>query len=286
MTDLDHDDLSRWVGRHIEHVDAMDPFAARALAAALDRERLPESGDLLPPVWHWLYFLAAPSAASTREDGHPALEGGLLPPTLPPRRMWAASELHFDAPLIVGTPARRRSTIVEIEAKTGRTGPLVFVHVEHVVSQLEVPRVRERQTLVYRPAATGPHALGVGDPAPGTASWENVVRPDPVLLFRYSALTYNAHRIHYDRSYATSQEHFAGLVVHGPLIATLLLELVARRVRGRTVRSFRFRAQRPAFEGEALHVCGEPDGNDVTLWTKDATGAIGTTAHALLASAW
>jgi len=284
MTEANLAELLPWVGRTLEESDALEPFRAAALAAALDRTTPLQRGDELPPVWHWLYFLHTPRAESTREDGHPAVEGGLLPPTLPPRRMWAASELHFEAPLILGTPARKRSTIAAIDAKTGRSGSLVFVHVEHVISQADTPRVRERQTLVYRPAAVGPQPAPAAEPAPSDPTWQHTWTPDPVLLFRYSALTYNSHRIHYDREYARTREHYAGLVVQGPLLASLLLELVAETAPERRVRAFQFRARRPAFAGEELHVCGNPDGDEVELWTSDATGALGVSAHATLAS--
>lgn len=272
-----------WVGNTTEEVDSLDPFHARALAAALDRAALPGAGDPLPPAWEWLYFLHAPTARSTREDGHPAIEGGLLPPSLPPRRMWASSEIHHDAPLVLGAPAKKRSTIAAITTKTGRSGALVFVDVAHEITQRGQSCIREKQTLVYREAPTGSREpLPPVDPDVRRAEWSRHLRPDPVLLFRYSALTYNAHRIHYDRDYAIGVEQYPGLVVHGPLLATLLLELVATHAPGRRVKSFRFRAQRPAFAGESLQLLGAPSGDEVELWTRDARGALGVAAHATL----
>jgi len=273
--DLPH--LQQWVGRTQSVEQVLDPFPARALAALLDREQAPGEGDPLPLPWHWLYFLEAPSRAGTGADGHPR-RGGFLPPVPLPRRMWASGEMVVHAPLRLGRPARKTSTVESVELKQGQAGALVFVTVGHEFEQDGRPCLSERQHIVYREAPTAPAPLPPGEPAPDAADWSRTVTPDPVLLFRYSALTYNGHRIHYDRDYATREEFYPALVVHGPLIATLLLDLAAReRPRAEPAR-FSFRARRPAFDTDALGLHGRPQGDEVRLWTTDPAGFVGMTA--------
>jgi len=275
VIDLDH--LRGWVGREQASEQTIDPFPARALAGLLDRPQAPAEGDPLPLPWHWLYFLDTPMRSQIGMDGHPQ-RGGFLPPVPLPRRMWAAGRMQAQAPLVIGRQARKVSTVRRVDLKNGKTGPLVFVTVEHVLSQEGRTCVVEEQNIVYREAPEAPVALPPGEPAPEGAAWDRLVTPDPALLFRYSALTYNGHRIHYDRDYATRVEFYPALVVHGPLLATLLLDLVQRERPEAPIASFSFRALRPAFDDAAFHVCGSPTATAADLWTRDTGGCTGMQA--------
>ncbi len=280
MNDLDT--LKTWVGRESRTVDALHPFPARAMAAALDRECGLKSGDTLPPGWQWLYFLDTPRAAMTGADGH-AKVSELLPPAPLPRRMWAAGSMEIEQPLRLGEPAQRRSVIQSIDAKHGKSGSLFFINLEHELSQGGQLCIREQQNLVYREMPSGPAALPPGEKAPQDADWTHSIVPDPVLLFRYSALTFNAHRIHYDRDYAVDREFYPALVVQGPLLATLLVEHLQRHIGGAALRTFRFRAVRPTFDTHAFTVNGRREGDRVVLWTADHQGYLCVSAEATLA---
>jgi 3-methylfumaryl-CoA hydratase len=274
-------DLSRWIGREQRLTQTLNPFPARALAALLDHARLPEVGDALPAAWHWLYFLETPSTAGTGPDGHPE-KGAFTPPIPLPRRMWAAGALELSAPLRLGEPAERVSTIRAVEHKQGKSGELFFVTVDHDVHQRGILCVHEEQTLVYRAMPTGTGPLPPGEPAPVAADWSRTVNIDPVLLFRFSALTYNAHRIHYDRYYATAIEGYPGLVVHGPLLAMLLLELVRAHQPAPPIKALRFRAMRPTFDLGAFSLHGRCEGPRVSLWSADCDDYVGMSATATL----
>ncbi len=280
------DRLTDWIGRTETATDVIAPAPCAALAATLDHDNaLPAPGAVLPPLWHWLYFLPRPRASAIGPDGHER-RGGFLPPVPLPRRMWAGSRLAFRAPLHIGDRVVRTSTIADVTEKTGRSGALVFVAVRHDIARAgeAAPALSEWHDIVYRePGAPGaPPSEGPAPPA--AAAWRRVWVPDPVLLFRYSALTFNGHRIHYDRGYATGTEAYPGLVVHGPLIATLLLELLREARPEARIAGYRFRAVRPVFDVAAFAVCGrpEPDGR-VRLWAEDARGALAMDATAELA---
>lgn len=277
--DIHH--LREWVGREQVAEQTLEPFPAVALSGLLDRAAPPAVGEALPLPWHWLYFLDAPARAATGVDGHPR-RGGFLPPVPLPRRMWAAGSLQCETPLRLGEPARKRSTVRSVDLKEGRSGPLVFVTVDHVLEQGGHVCLREEQNIVYREAPTGPAPLPPGEPAKKVAQWSAVLKPDPALLFRFSALTYNGHRIHYDRDYAVREEFYPALVVHGPLLATALLDLLERGRPGVPVRTFSFRALRPAFDTDTLQLCAAAEGDMVELWTQDAQGQVGMTARATL----
>lgn len=272
--DIDH--LRSWVGKEHSVADDLRLFPARALAAAFDHARLPESGDALPPSWHWLYFHDTPSASGTGADGHPK-KGGFLPPVPLPRRMWAAGNIQVDRPLVLGTLASKTSRILSVELKEGKSGALVFVNIEHSLFQHEQRCIVEEQNVVYRDMPTS-SLLPPGESAPVEFDWSTTIVPDPVLLFRFSALTYNGHRIHYDRDYAIRQEFYPALVVHGPLLATLLLDFVAGKVTDKRVMKFSFRAVRPTFDNAPFKICGKRDDDTVKLWTVDAEGFAGMTA--------
>ena len=273
--------LSAWLDKTETLTDDITAFPLRALAATLDREA-PDSA--VPPLWHWLYFLPVSPLAEAGPDGHPK-RGGFLPPVELPRRMWAGGRLTFHAPLRAGSEAARTSTIANIEDKTGRSGRLVFVTVQHRYESGEALCIEEEHDIVYRdapqPGASAPKPVA----APQGETWSRTLTASALMLFRYSALTFNGHRIHYDFPYVTQEEGYPGLVVHGPLIATLLLDLVHRERPDATIATFAFRAVRPTFAGNAFTLCGKlaDDARSVELWAKDHDGYLTMQATATLA---
>ncbi len=279
---LDLATLRQWVGREQVQQQVLVPFPAQALAGLLEREPVPRAGDALPLPWHWLYFLDTPRLGEIGADGHPK-RGGFLPPVPLPRRMWAESRIASHRPLQLGRSASKTSTVRAVDLKEGRSGPLVFVRVEHRYAQDEVLCLVEDQHIVYREAPPGPQPLPPGQGAPDGAGWSYELVPDAPLLFRFSALTYNGHRIHYDAAYAREVEHYPGLVVHGPLLATWLLGGLQRAHPALAVNSFAFRALRPAFVGEPISFCGRRESGRVELWTRHADGSVGVRAEAEVA---
>jgi 3-methylfumaryl-CoA hydratase len=273
--------LDDWLDKQAVIEDDITAFPLQALAATLDRE---ESGDTVPPLWHWLYFLPVAPLAEVGPDGHPK-RGGFLPPVPLPRRMWAGGRLTFHAPLKLGEHARRTSTIANIEEKPGRSGRLVFVTVQHAYEVNGELRLEEEHDIVYRGAAQDGARPQRPAPAPEGEAWSRTIDADAVMLFRYSALTFNGHRIHYDHPYVTQVEGYPGLVVHGPLIATLLVDLLRRELPQATLQSFAFRALRPTFANQPFKVCGKPtaDGKLIELWAKDHEGYLTMRATAALA---
>lgn len=261
------DNFSEWLGKVEERRDVLEPARSNALRAALGDTTVCAAGEPLPLLHHWLYFWDVRPPEGLGIDGHPA-KGGFLPPVPLPRRMWAGGRLRFLAPLRLGERATRTSTIRKIEAKSGKSGNLVFVTVEHRLAGEGGPAIVEEQDLVYREAAA-PGSIAA--PAPGAAApvaaWVREVMPDTVLLFRYSALTMNGHRIHYDLPYAMGEESYPALVVQGPLQATMLAHMAAIRL-GAPLAAFEFRGQAPAFAGTVLHVCGEPAEGGARVWTE------------------
>lgn len=273
---VDMENLRQWIGKTESVTDVVTPVPIAALAATLD---IDASFDRLPPLWHWLYFLPVYRWSDLGPDGHPK-RGGFLPPVPLPRRMWAGGRVEFERPLLVGESITRTSTIVNVQLKEGRSGTLVFVLVRHEIRDGQGVALREEHDIVYRELSAA--AVGTPAPAPVDAVWERAIRPDDVLLFRYSALTFNGHRIHYDRRYATDVEGYPGLVVHGPLIATLLVDLVRSNLPEAKVTRFEFRAVSPLFDTEPFSVCGSPedDGTTIRLWAKNSIGGLAMTATA------
>lgn len=271
--------LASWIGKTETHEDVVTLWPMTALAAVLDREDAPaREGDPLPPLWHWLFFLPTERESDLGEDGH-ARRGGFLPPVELPRRMWAGSRLTFHHAIRAGERITRRSAIASIEEKQGRSGPLVFVVVRHEIANPAGVAITEEHDIVYR----GHAAAGAAAPAaPEGAEWERMIHPDDVLLFRYSALTFNGHRIHYDRRYAVEREGYPGLVVHGPLTATLLLDLLRRQRPAAEVASFQFRAVSPLFDTAPFAVCGRLAEGAVELWARNATGGLAMSASAVI----
>ncbi len=280
MTGIDIEALRAWKGRQETLEDVAAPWPGAALSATLDREdAAPYPGDALPPLWHWLYFLPAAPQSQLGPDGHPK-RGGFLPPVELPRRMWAGGRLTFGAPLRIGDSIRRVSTIADVNVKHGRTGSLVFVLVRHEITGSSGGRITEEHDIVYRDMPAPGDRPPAAAPAPVGAAWTRGIAPDPVLLFRYSALTFNGHRIHYDRDYVTQVEGYPGLIVHGPLIATLLADL-ARRNDPRAMTAFRFRAMSPLFDIAPFSVNGVAEDKDrIKLWATNATGGLAMEAEA------
>lgn len=268
-------DYSAWIGREERRSDRVDPGLLARWLATLDREA-PADGAV-PQAFHWCLCTPDAATAALGPDGHPRRDDSpdsFLPPVPLPRRMWAASRVEFLTPLHPGEDVTRTSRVLSVTKKTGSSGDLVFVEVEHDTAGANGTAVREVQSLVYR-----------GDAAPGTppappplgaqrfdpAGWQahRALVPSEALLFRYSALTFNSHRIHYDRPYAAGEENYRGLVVHGPLTATLLLDLARRELGDNALKHFAFRGVSPAICGEMLHL---------VLRSKDAAWELGAFA--------
>ncbi len=265
--------LRRWIGRTETRVDALTPERADAIEHTLDRPAGLRIGDPMPALRHFQTHVGSVPTSELGADGHPR-RGGFWPPVALPRRMWASSEIAFEAAIRIGDEIEKTSTIRDIAFKDGRTGKLCFVTVEHEHRVNEVVAIRERQNIVYRddpdPAAEPPPI----NPAPDESDWSRTVVPEAALLFRYSALTFNAHRIHYDRGYARDVEGYDGLVVHGPLLATQLADLVTDET-GRPIESFAFRGVAPMTDQAPYSIHGTRTGPDsFELWTRRSDGAI------------
>jgi 3-methylfumaryl-CoA hydratase len=284
-TDLSH--LKSWIGRTEERSDTITSAPPAMLSATLDREERPWlAGDALPELWHWLYFLPQHPQREIAPDGHPR-RGGFLPPVPLPRRMWAGGRLEFHEPLAIGDSVLRTSTIADVSEKSGRSGSLVFVRVRHEIAHEAAGRsgaaLTEEHDIVYRDPPRADAPAPTPQRAPTDETFARTIEPSPVLLFRYSALTFNGHRIHYDRTYCIEEEGYPGLVVHGPLIATLLVDLLHRQLPKARLRRFAFKAVRPIFDIAPFQVCGRVDGHTVRLWARDHEGWLAMEAGAELA---
>ena len=277
----DLEKLKDWIGQRESDVDYVTIPAVHRLAATLDRDDpMPRAGDVLPTGWHSILFPRIVRQSQIGPDGHPQ-RGDFLPPVPLPRRMFAGKRIRFHAPLAVGDEVRRESTIQDVTLKQGRTGQMVFVTVKTDIVSPRGLAITEEQDIVYRgepePGAPAP----APQPAPGKAVWSHTVTPDPVLLFRYSALTFNGHRIHYDHPYVTQVEKYPNLVMNGGLTTLLVFELA--RANAKSALTFiSSRNVRPLFVNRAISLCGEPsgDGKTAKLWAQDDTGALALDATA------
>jgi 3-methylfumaryl-CoA hydratase len=292
------DDYTSWIGRTETVSDVIDLSTAQAVAAMFDLE--PDALDRgeLPPLWHWFYFLAKAPQSQLGVDGHPRRDTATLMPPIPlPRRMFAGARLAWHRPLLIGRPARRESAIEKIEMKEGQSGALAFVTVQNryfqrpaaettgmdsaaASSEHEQLCVEERQSIVYRepgPPIAPPEPAQPSPPPAG--AWVRTVVPDTRLLFRFSALTFNAHRIHYDRPYAVQEEGYPGLVVHGPLTAMLLLHLASEHTAG-GLKSFQFRSQAPLFDLLPFQLIGARCENRIDLQAIGPDGKVAMVAAA------
>lgn len=266
-----------WRPAPVETTEFITAAPAQALSGLLDQPHAVTGvGDALPPMWHWLHLLDRPAQAELGEDGHPR-DGLFLPPLPERRRMFGGGRATFHAPIRVGDLVTRRSEVASVRTRKGGSGWLLLVTVRHTFSVDGEPRTTEEQDIVYKqpdpgpaaaPAASAPAASVVGASVAGgeaPAPWSLTLEPDPTLLFRFSALTYNAHRIHYDRDYARDVEGYPDLVVHGPLLALALLELPRDFAPERTVTSFAFRSRAPLFAPEPFVLSGTPEGEGALL---------------------
>jgi 3-methylfumaryl-CoA hydratase len=276
---LEH--LKDWIGKTESKSDVATAWPVAALAATFDRsEPEPVQGDAIPPGWHWLYFLEAKPPSELGPDGHPK-RGGFLPPVPLPRRMWAGGRLDFRRPLYVGEALRRDSEILAVEPKHGKSGSLVFVTVRHTVFSGGELAVIEEHDIVYRDAAKAGDPAPQAKAAPASAQWRRELTPDAVMLFRFSALTFNGHRIHYDIDYAKHEEHYPGLIVHGPMQTLLMLDL-CRRNDKRPVQKLDYRALHPVFHDASMTVNGNAAGDKIELWTANHAGSYAMTGTATL----
>lgn len=270
-----------FVGRERVTEERCDARPVRGLLALLDRGDVPSEGTEIPLLSHWLFFTPSVTQSRIGADGHPR-RGDFLPPVQQPRRMWAASDIAFLGPIRIGDELRKVARIAEIQEKTGKSGTLVFVKVDNVYEANGTPALTETQTLVYRDDPAPDDVPPPPKPAPSAASWSVIVAPDPVLLFRYSAVTFNAHRIHYDARYARDVEGYERPVVHGQLTATLMLQALAANQPKARIRRFAFRAVRPLLCDASYYIeGGDPDADGrVDLWARDAGGALAMSAEA------
>lgn len=266
-----------YVGRSMSETDTVGAHVAALMAATLDR---PHTGAALPPMWHYGLFLTSVPTRALGPDGHPP-RGEFMPPVSLPRRMFAGSDLRFLHPLTIGQDVTRASRIAAVDHRRGKTGDLVFVRIAMTLSQAGVPCIEEEQTIVYRGAGgrVAPVAVVARAPLAADETAEDWL-PGTVELFRYSAATFNAHRIHYDLPYATEEEGYPGLVVHGPLTATRLCDFAAK-VAGRAITRFTFRGEAPAFVGQPVRLIGRMDGNACKVRAERADGVVAMSATAI-----
>ncbi len=270
-------DWESWRGRRNTSEAHLHAEQANRMAVTLDLDPCFQTGDELPPAWHWLYFHDLVKASDLGLEGHPKL-GVVLPPVPLPRRMWAGGGFVFYTPLRLGDTVKRTSIIQSITAKEGRSGPLYFVGVEHTLMTEGVVNLIEEQTIVYR-ELTHDAQPGKAQAAPTDAGYSRRYILDSTALFRYSALTFNGHRIHYDVDYCRDIEGYPNLVIHGPLVATLLLDLYIQR--GQPLERFRYRATSPLFLPHAFTVSGKTDGRGAKLWASNHEGGLAMEAEAI-----
>ena len=267
-----------WIGRSETRAEIACAAPLEGLAALLDHETLPWAEGLVPPLGHWLYFLPRAPQSQIDVDGHPK-RGGFTPPIPLPRRMWAGGRVDLVAPIRVGAPMERRTTILSVTEKTGGSGRMVFLTLRQEVFADGVLAVDEEQDIVYREAASGPQAPPPAEPDPRRPERERRIEADPAALVRCSALTFNAHRIHYDRDYARDVEGYPGLVAHGPYQAMLLMDHFLRGTPRAQVRRFEFRARRPLFDVAPFDLCLLRGAGGADLWTRGPDGAAAMTAR-------
>jgi len=280
---LDEEVLKSWIGKTETTSDLVTAHQAQLLAATLDRDSNLKDGDPLPPLWHWIYFLSPSRLGELGRDGHPKL-GGFIPPVALPRRMWAGGRFEFAEPVLLGEELAKQSTIKDVALKDGRTGKLCFVTVRHKFSGTDNGlRMAEEHDVVYREDPTRGSAPPEPPLPPQGGEWVRTITPSPIMLFRYSALTFNGHRIHYDIDYCREVEGYPGLVFHGPLAATLLAGMAVEHADGRPLKHFSFRALAPLFGNDPLVIRGKPDsgGETMNLWAETPSGRLAMSAEAV-----
>jgi 3-methylfumaryl-CoA hydratase len=274
------DSFSAWIGKSETNNDTIDARPVRLMRTIMDSDFNAPNNDELPPLWHWLYFPTTATLDELGPDGHPKL-GGFLPPVELPRRMWAGGRLQFFRPLRIGDQVEKKSSIKDIATKNGRTGKLCFVTVVHEFMVSGDLCIREEHDIVYRENAK----TGITSPSPPAApdncDWSRSIKPGPVMLFRYSALTFNGHRIHYDVDYCRDVEGFEGRVFHGPLTATLLVDLAVRNNPDKPLRSFDFRAISPLFDTKSFLIAGQNHDKMSEIWAQNSDGRLAMKAEAV-----
>jgi 3-methylfumaryl-CoA hydratase len=270
-------DYQDWIGKSDETTDTLVISPAQRMAATLNRSDIFVPGSALPPLWHWLYFLPMTRMDDIGADGH-ARRGTVLPPIALPRRMFAGSRLVFHRPLHIGERALKKSTIANVTPKQGKSGELIFLLLRHEIIGEEGLALLEEQDIVYREALAT--SAPSGQPAPAEAQWSQEIVPSAMLLFRYSALTFNTHRIHYDRDFCTNIEGYPGLVVHGQLTATFLLEALREHAPDRPIKNYGFKAVSALYDSQPFRAEGRIDGDTAQLWALDQNGNLAMTATA------
>ncbi len=285
---LDPDLLRRWIGNQRSLTDVIRPEPVARMRATLEwpptspmSPTPPRNGDPLPRAWHWLFFLEAAPLRELDRDGH-AARSAFLPPVALPRRMWAGGRLRFIEPLRIGESIRKQSTIADVVRKTGRAGELCFVTVRHEFLAGSTLKMTEEHDIVYRQEHDGNAPVPTIPAAPEAAEADATVQitPTNVMLFRYSALTFNSHRIHYDREYCRNVEGFPGLVVHGPLTATLLVGMAGEHRDGAALDGFEFRAVSPLFGAQPLTIGVKKHPEKLQLWAANPRGELAMSATA------
>jgi 3-methylfumaryl-CoA hydratase len=277
---------SEWTGRVQRAEDWVTPQRVAAWFAMLDHTDAPDEGAPAPPGFHWTLAPPLVRESELGPDGHPLRDANsFLPPVPMPRRMWAGSRLTFHRPLLIGDRVERESVITAIQEKRGRSSELVFVTILHRFTTELGLAIEEEQDLVYRPppqADERRHTTASDSSESAASRWQRAIQPSETLLFRFSALTFNGHRIHYDRRYATEVEKYPGLVVHAPLIATLLLDLLCSVIRSTSIERFTFKALRPTFDTSDFSISAEPamEQNRFELWSADNRGERAVEAYA------
>lgn len=280
----DLEKLKDWIGNTETFEDRASVLPVHGYAALLDKSDTPKEGDPIGPMGHWFFFKPVAPASQIGPDGHPA-RGGFMPPVPLPRRMFAGARTTYHKDLIIGEKMRREASITNVTIKEGRTGTLVFCTVKNDFHGENGLALEEEHDIVYRdnpPADAKGGNSGKTNTAPDDHAWIREITPDPVMLFRYSAITFNGHRIHYDRKYVTEVEGYPGLIVHGPLTAGLLLELALDNNPGKNLTGFRFQARAPLFDIAPFKVAGKPgaEGDTAELWSVTPEGNLGTLATA------
>jgi len=276
--------LTDWIGSREIREEIIAEFPAQAAAAMLDLDGEPMThGNPLPPLWHWFYFLPKAARSQIDRDGHPK-RGGFFPPVTLPRRMFAGARTRFIRPLTIGGAATREGEILAVKEKSGKAGKLVFVTVRYRIRQDGEVRIEEEQDIVYKePGAIIPKPMPLRSlPDAPAGAWVEEITPDTILLFRFSALTFNAHRIHYDQPYALDEEGYPGLVVHGPLTAVMLAGLTVRHNPHKRIAEFSFQGRAPLFDLYPFRLMGRPEGDTVALEAQGPDGKTTMQATAVL----
>ena len=280
---LTEDSLKAWIGNTQCSEDTIEFGQVKKMLATLDEKLILKTGYPLPALWHWLYFLESSANSKLGNDGHTNL-GEFLPPIPLPCRMWAGGRFSFLEPIKIGEILKKLSTVKDIKIKHGKNGPLCFITVLHeLIDRNGQLRLSEEHDIVYREKPVGLRQISKPLIFPEEAEWTKIITPTPVMLFRYSALTFNSHRIHYDRKYCQEVEGYENLIFHGPLTATLLVSLAVKKRPNRALSNFNFRSTAPLFDNSPFKIHGKQnatDENKITLWAEGPSKGLAMEASA------